>query len=52
MYITGIGQAVLKLLNFKFGSGITKAESPPKYEVRLTENDVTSVKSQLPNIKN
>ena len=58
-YITGIGQAILELLSFKLGQGITKGESPSKifghlrsYEARSTENDVTSDKSQFPNIKN
>ena len=27
-YIAGIGQAILELLNFELGQGITKGESP------------------------
>ena len=57
MYITGIGHAVLELLSFIVGSGITKGESPYfrnfwKYVARFTKNDVTYDKSQFPNIKN
>ena len=55
MYITGIGQAKLQ----KSSQGITKWGSPSeifrnlqKYEAHFTENDVTSDKSQFPNIKN
>ena len=52
MYITGIDQAVLELLSFKVGSGNHQrgisllqkfSEIFGKYEVRFTENDVTSV---------
>ena len=59
MCITGISQTVLELLSFKVGSGNHKQESPyseifgnlPKYEARFTGDDVTSDKSQFPNIK-
>ena len=62
MYIVGIGQAVLKLLSLKVGSGNLKPQENlltseifghlRHYEARSTENDVTSDKSQFPNIKN
>ena len=61
MNITGIGQAVLELLSFEFGSGnhqrgnLLTSEifgNLRKCEARFTENDVTSDKSQFPNIKN
>ena len=50
MYITVIGQAVLELLSFKMGLGITKRESTyfrnfRKYEAHFTENGVISDKS-------
>ena len=56
MYITGMGEAVLQLLSFESGQGITNGESPyfrnfPKYEARFTKNDVTSDKSQFSNIE-
>ena len=55
--ITGIGQAVLELLIFEIGQGITKGKSPyfrnfRKYEACFTENDVTPDKSQFSNIRN
>ena len=61
MYIAGIGQAILELLSFKVGSGnhqrgislLQKLSDILRwYEARSTENDVTSDKSQFPNIKN
>ena len=55
MYIAGIGQAVLELLSFKVGSkgNLLTSEIVGKlqlYEAHFTENDVTSDKSQFPNI--
>ena len=61
MYVAGIGQAVLELLSFKVGSrnhqgGISLLQkfSDIFGNMRLVppENDVTSDKSQFPNIKN
>ena len=57
MYIAKIGQAVLELLSFKSGSrnhqrGISVLQKLSENEARSTENDVTSDKSQFPNIKN
>ena len=42
---------VLTILTLKSGQGITKGESL-EYGARFTENDVTSDKSQFPNISN
>ena len=62
MYITGIRQAVLKLLNFEVGSwnyqrGISLLKKfleifGNMLEARFTENHVTSDMPQFPNIKN
>ena len=60
MYIAGIGQAVLELLSFKVGLGNHQKNLLTseifghlrQYEARSTENDVTSDKSQFPNITN
>ena len=58
MYIIGIGQAVLEVLNFEFGPGNHQRGislsfgNHRKYEVRFMENNVTSDKSQFPKIRN
>ena len=60
MYIAGIGQAVLKLLSFKIGSGNHQRgiSLPQKFSdmfgnTRLVSLKIaTSDKSQFPNIKN
>ena len=59
IYINGISQAVLKLLSMEVGQGITKGKSPSEifgnlrnYDARVSENDITTDKSQFPNIKN
>ena len=62
MYIAGIGQAVLELLSFKVRPGnhqrgISLLQKFSEifgnmHKARFTENDVTSDKSQFPNIKN
>ena len=60
MYIAGIGQAVLELLSFKVESRnhqrgifiLQKFSDIFGNMRRSTENDVTSDKSQFPNIKN
>ena len=55
MYMTGIDQ-VVPLLSFHVGSGNHLTSeifgNLRKYEARFTENDVTSDKSQFPNITN
>ena len=60
IYIAGIGQAVLELFSFKVEPGnhqrgislLQKFSDIFGNEARSTENDVTSDKSQFPNIKN
>ena len=57
MYIALIGQAVLELLSFKVESGnqqrgISLLQKFSEIWGHSTENDVTSDKSQFPNIKN
>ena len=53
--IAGIGQAILELLTFKVGSrnyqGGISFRNFRKSEVRFTENDVTSDKSQSQSLK-
>ena len=56
MYITGIGQTVLELLSFEVRSGNHQIgislENLQTYEAHFTKNDVTTDKSQCPNIRN
>ena len=57
MYITGIGQAVLKFLSFEVGSGnhqtgISLLQKVSEIFGHMSENDVTSDKSQSANIRN
>ena len=49
LYIVEIGQAVLELLSFKVGSGNHQREISVHQKF---ENELTSQKSQLPDIKN
>ena len=56
MYIAGIGRTVLELLSFKESESESESESPYLKKfleilARFTENDLTTDKSQFPNIK-
>ena len=52
MYIAGIGQAVIELLTFEDESGNHKKGIPLLQKLSgIFGNDVTSDKSQFPNIK-